>query len=49
MYPMFRKTVEALIKKYGNMSLEQFYRLQSKIIKIKNVNCKIKCNTLVEP
>ena len=35
MYPMFRKTVEALIKKYGNMSLEQFYRLQSKIIKIK--------------
>lgn len=38
MYPLFRRTVETIIKKHGNISLEEFYEADSKVIKVKKAN-----------
>lgn len=35
MYPKLRKTVEEIIEKHGNITLDQFYRSSSKLIKVK--------------
>ncbi|MFF2531270.1 DUF6908 domain-containing protein [Brevibacillus sp. NPDC058079] len=34
MYPLFRKTVESLIKKFGKMNIDEFYATDAKTIKI---------------
>lgn len=38
MYPLFRRTVEAIIKKHGNIRLEEFYASDHTVIKIKKPN-----------